>query len=209
MSEERSKGDYAVSVLSAVTLGIATCLGAFAAYQSTLHGGECLTKYNQGSILINQANSSMQLAVQTMLMDGIAWMEEKTQRTLGTELQQPSRVALADYWRRNLSEDMQAAMTWAEQNDKIPFEHEPYINGRLADAQQLAERGTALFEEGQQANEHGDNFTLVTVLFTIVLFFGGMASVLDRLSLKLVFLFLAWLIMATSIWKLLTLPMAG
>ena len=146
--EKRSAGEYALEVVAAVTLGIATCLGAFAAYQATLHSGECLAKYNQGAVVMNQANASMLLAVQTMLMDGIAWMEEKTQRRLGTDLQQPTRVELADYWRRNLSEDFQAAMTWSEQNDSIPFEHEPN-RGFLRALHALARAAEAIGEKDE------------------------------------------------------------
>src|SRR5688500_11140715 len=102
---------------------------------------------------MNQVHDSMLHAVQKVEQDSITWMEEKTQRTLGTDLQQPSRVGLADYWRRNLSEDFQAAMTWAEQNDKIPFEHEPYLLGRLEESQQLSAQGAQLFEEGQKADD--------------------------------------------------------
>ena len=57
------------------------------------------------------------------------------QRTLGTDLQQPTRVGLADYWRRNLSEDFQAAMTWADYMKTatkgqrvIAFDEPAYVN---------------------------------------------------------------------------------
>jgi len=42
-------------------------------------------------------------------------------------------------------------------------------------------------ETGDKANTNGDQFTLMTVFFTIVLFFGGMSTVTTRYNLKLAY----------------------
>ena len=60
--------------------------------------------------------------------------------------------------------------------------------------------------EGDEANSHGDKFTFVTVLFTIVLFFGGMAAVSQRFPLKLIYTSLSFAMFIYSTIKMFGIP---
>ena len=59
-----------------------------------------------------------------------------------------------------------------------------------AETAALEEEAGRLFEQGQDANEKGDNYVLVTVLFAVALFFSGISTSINyrtaRISLLLI-----------------------
>jgi len=215
-------------------LGAATILGAFGAYQSALWGGNCLTNYNKGAITMNQANSQMLLGVQLIMMDGILFIESVSQRFLGKNLEQPGRAKIADYLDKELmQDDFLVAYAWAQKTGEPPFDFPGYAVGtpehtaiaakiegykdkpipsyeqmRLASALAMSKEGQKLFAQGQKDNSTGDAFTLVTVFFTVVLFFAGMASVLRRFSFKVAFLVFAVAMLALASARMFMLPFA-
>jgi hypothetical protein len=63
-----------------------------------------------------------------------------------------------------------------------------------------------MVNDAQKANKDGDEFGFVTVLFTIVLFFGGMSAVSSRLNLKYAYLGAATLMFIYSLIKMFSLP---
>ncbi len=210
MSSDNSdlKG-YIVDVLAAFVLGLGTIAGAFAAYQSTLWDGLCAQKYNQAAIASSHASGQFLFGVQAIMLDGILFMEEKTQRSLGTALAQPSRVELANYWRdRVMSPELKTAMAWAEQHDTIFSENDTYLNGRIEGAVALSTEAENAIADGQRADDNGDGFTLCTVFFTVVLFFAGMASVMRRFPLKVFFLGMGSAMLGLSLVRLILLPFA-
>ncbi len=233
-TKDGDKKNYIIELCAAVVIGLGTLLGAFSAYQSALWSGNCLTNYNQGAITMTQASASMLLGVQTVMIDGIMFIESGSQRLLAEGDEQPSRAKIAKYIEQELMlEDFKIPLAWAEKFNQNPFEFPglkpgsrqhsalaktfPEIKGkavpsyeqmRLGQAQELMKKGQALFAQGQRDNANGDAFTLVTVFFTIVLFFGGLATVMRRFVLKTVFLAMAVAILAMSSFRLLSQPFA-
>lgn len=67
----------------------------------------------------------------------------------------------------------------------------------------------AEIEKARKDNSTGDKFTLSTVLFTIVLFFTGIAAVMRRLGIRTVLISIATLFLAFAVVHLLSLPLAG
>ncbi len=70
------------------------------------------------------------------------------------------------------------------------------------------EGGNTAINDGQRLNGFGDQRTLVTVLFTISMFFAGLARVLRRVSIRLVFLIFSVLVVANSAIQMSALPSA-
>lgn len=64
------------------------------------------------------------------------------------------------------------------------------------------------FADGAAANEHGDNYELASTILTAVLFFSGMAIVIDAIRLRWSLLALAGLFLISGIAYMLTLPLA-
>ncbi|HVJ93914.1 MAG TPA: hypothetical protein VM580_29195, partial [Labilithrix sp.] len=66
---------FYIDLFSAILLGAATVLGAYAAYQSSLWGGNCQTAYMQGTNKLGEANREMLKSVQEQSFDAVVWME--------------------------------------------------------------------------------------------------------------------------------------
>ena len=67
------------------------------------------------------------------------------------------------------------------------FESPEYEKKQERVFNKLSDEGNKLIKEGMEANAIGDKFTLTTVLFTVTLFFAGMASTLKRRPIKIAF----------------------
>ena len=57
-----------------------------------------------------------------------------------------------------------------------PFEMPDYVIPELAEAQKADDRADAKFSEALRNNQRGDNYTILTVAFATVLFFGALSG---------------------------------
>ncbi|HKV11831.1 MAG TPA: hypothetical protein VJ725_27040 [Thermoanaerobaculia bacterium] len=99
---------------------------------------------------------------------------------------QPEAVEAVDAEEAGEEEDPEEVAATAMERD-IPDEvllaslgtelDEDYIDQALAEGTKMFEEADKKFEEGRVANENGDKFDLVTVWFTVALFFAGLGLV--------------------------------
>lgn len=238
-----------LELVATILLGLGTILAAFAAYQSALWGGNCLTAYNQAVIKFGDANREYLNGALATSFDTMVYLEY---------LREDARTE-ADV-DKMISKDMVRAIAWADQSydtkidalesgqeakiedtleakweefdeleegsaeqDKIlaeifeleskiaylPFLESPrYRASRRAPGDNLAKEAQAKMEEGIRANGIGDAFTLVTVYFTISLFFAGLAAVLRKDQTRVALLGLSGLVFLLSVIRMLLLPFA-
>jgi hypothetical protein len=88
------------------------------------------------------------------------------------------------------------------------FESPEYEKKKDRVFRQLTDDGNKLIAEGQLANQRGDQFTLTTVLFTVTLFFAGLASTLRRNPIKIAFLAMSVAMMVYSLIQMFRTPFA-
>lgn len=88
------------------------------------------------------------------------------------------------------------------------FEAPEYTKKKERVFKQLSDEGNKLIDEGNEANRRGDEFTLVTVLFTVTLFFAGMASTLKRVPIKATFVVFSVAMFIYSMIKMFGTPFA-
>lgn len=213
------KHEYLLEIVAAILLGLATVFGAFSAYQSALYGGQCLTKYNQGVALINEANTEYLQANQEIMMDMIVWMEWTKNALMADQDRNPEDspygLVAAVIDETLIYGGLAEAMEWADaENENLPedewlrtpFDSEAYTEALYADAGVIWEEGNNLLIEGQGDNSKGDHFTLVTVFFAIVLFLGGMASLVKRRNIKITFAVVAVLMFVYSVIQMFAVP---
>lgn len=73
---------------------------------------------------------------------------------------------------------------WVCNNEKAtasPFSDEDYIESYYTDARELLAESEAVLKEGQDDNQKGDTFNLVTVIYSVVLFMLGIVGTFRRL----------------------------
>ncbi len=333
--------DNAIDILAAILLGLATVAGAYAAFQSSLWGGNQATAYMQGTNKLGEANRELLRGVQEQAFDTTVWIEHmkaeaneakeqaaaqaaaqkeaekagtapaaaaaaaddddempmdaaglvealsvaedapiavKLQKLMATrrDLQDANKWADTQYEKRMKAMSKEQMLTLANkvievekkreqvlvkqfellmplgidedseeseivealaknegvkkqfealeaewtgyqkeiegQLDKLSkpmfFESPDYSKKRERVFNKLTEEGNKLIKEGMDANTTGDKFTLTTVLYTVALFFGGMASTLKRRPIKAAFVLMSLGMFIYSTIMLFTTPFA-
>jgi hypothetical protein len=80
----------------------------------------------------------------------------------------------------NMSDEGAAAVDeWLTGNVSKPFVSSAYLDPLYSQGEEAKVVSEQFFEEGGEANEHGDNYELASTILTAVLFFGGISVVLD------------------------------
>ncbi|MBE7437486.1 MAG: hypothetical protein HS115_03445 [Spirochaetales bacterium] len=217
-----------IDVIAACVLGLATIAAAFAAYQSALWGGNCLTAYNQAVIRFGDANreylnGALGTSFDTMiyleslredgrtkedvdkmmtkdLVRAITWSDtsyDKKRQALTAVQIAELEGQIEEKWgafeeAKTPAEEEKVLAEILEMEKKVaylPFlESDSYKQGKRSTGDAMTREAQVKLEEGIKANMTGDAFTLMTVYFTIALFFAGMASVLKEDRIRLGFL---------------------
>jgi hypothetical protein len=201
--EKHDKYDLYITII----LGLATLCGATAAYFSALWGGELQTSYTlavnyrqeANTLYLDAANQKEDMEFSSF-KDDMFYIEWKN----NVEKGDPD----ADYYFSQLSEEYQADLKDTAGGET---NYETGLKSRLEDLEATFDTADSLFDlseqqltYGQTANKNGDQFTLATVLFTIVLFFGGLAGLKATENYKRYYLIIAAVVFVLSLIKMLT-----
>lgn len=202
--EKSDKYDLYITII----LGLATLCGAAAAYFSALWGGELQTNYIQAVNHRQEAN--------TLYLDAANQKEDWEFSSFKDDMfyiQWKENVEKGDpdapYYFSQLSEEYQTDLTDGDSENYANYEQKEKerlenIEATFETADSLFELGEKQMAYGQEANTNGDEFTLSTVLFTIVLFFGGLAGLKATEKYKRYYLIIAAVIFVLSLVKMLT-----
>lgn len=205
-AEKATKIEITITVL----LGVATVLGAFAAYCAALWGGNQQSFYTQSLAETNRANTIYLEALNDLtgfgmndFKDDIIYSEWKK----NAERNDPDAL----YFFGKLSEGLQKDLQDDNPSDMSEYEKEQIrdlaaIETRFQHSEDTLKSAAVLLQKGQDANKNGDDFTLCTVLFTVVLFFLGIASLKTKQSLQKAYVVIACVILLLSIVRMFTVP---
>jgi hypothetical protein len=204
------KIDYFVGIL----LGIATILGALSANYATLWGGNQSQSYVKGIITMSQANTNYLEA----LNDYSDWeatdFKDDFLQVQWNDAVRRNNKEESDYYESKMSEELQriytasddsaeiAALEYDKANELKGEEYEEKMDSAIV----MNQEARKYVLNGDKANENGDKFTFVTVLFTVVLFFGGMAAITRRVQLKSIYFGIAILMFIYSAIRMFMIP---
>lgn len=199
-----------IEILIAIMLGVTTILGALAAYFAALWGGEMQSSYSQSITQTNHANTIYLEALSDLsafemddLRDDIIYSEWKENTEKGdTEDAAYFFSKLSEGFQKDLS-DNPGDVSEYEKQQVTTFET---IQGQFKEADDIHGKAEELMKKGGDANKYGDDFTLCTVLFTIVLFFLGLASLKTKSSVQKIYLGIACVVLVLSIIRMVTVP---
>lgn len=194
----------------ALLLGLAAMTTAWAAFQASQYDGQMLTAFTDANLSLSDANAFYSAGDQVYLNDQLLFLEyERALRADDEEY--------ALYVRDNLMRDeFIAALDWWELDENIDTYYSPFVEENpnysveeYAAAGDLEAETDASYVEGQEANEVGDKFNLITVLLAASLFVLGIAGSFKVTMMRLITIAVgASLFLGASIWML-TLPMAS
>jgi hypothetical protein len=168
-------------LVATLVLSIAAVLTAWSAFQANKWGGEM-------SIQFSAANAARTFSVQ-------AANEAATQTAIdvGVFVQYATAVAagdgeLADFLEQRFRPEFVPAFdAWLATDPLVsssapatPFEMEEYALAASAESERLVAEADAASQAARDANQQGDNYVLLTVLFASVLFFAGVSTKTSR-----------------------------
>ena len=168
-------------LVAVVLMSVTTVLTAWTAFQASKWSGDMSISFNQASAARIDAGR----------YEGEANRQSTIQVSLYTswvQAQSSGDTKLADYLQGNFPEPLASATNaWLELKPltnssapKTPFEmpeYEQLSRGQAIEADALAQSKT---EKALESNRHGDNYTVLTILFATVLFFGAVSGRVRR-----------------------------
>lgn len=178
MANETDSGLDLVEFVAAFLLGLAAIAIAWSTFQSELWGGQQDEAYTESVRQANKAVDSLQAADTIRTLDQALFVEALTSGVCGEGEQ--SNDEACDQILATMSDEGAAAVgEWLTGNVSKPFESSAYLDTFYSQGEEAKVVSQQFFEEGGEANEHGDNYELASTILTAVLFFGGISVVLD------------------------------
>ena len=210
---------YALEVCLSIILGLATVGTAYSAYQASRYGGNTLAAYSEVMVKTNEMNAAEMKSFQRMTLDMLSYNQYKALRfnvaqVVGRE-NKIKAYAISDlYLTENILGTFNAAVRWSIKKDDdeevfiSPHKYPPYAKELDSlPVKSRNERDLAL-KRAIRYGDIGDQFTLMSVLFAMVLFFTGIAAVFKREPVKVTLLCIAALLLIVTATRMLMLPAA-
>jgi hypothetical protein len=218
-------------LLTAFILGVAAVGGAWAGHQAGLWGGNCQTAYGEAATLTSRGGTTYQLGVMKANRDSMLDLQAKQLvlegMTTQDEVTKLKTLGVAKYmYARQMSEEGYKALKLpaefrTKDDDKLmklpesvleeSLENEldeKFFKTMTAPGQALFDEADKKFDEGREANQIGDQFGLAVVLYTIALFFGGIALVFKSV-VRWGFFGVGFITLSMAVVFMLRLPSAG
>jgi hypothetical protein len=184
-----------IEVITAVLLGVVSCMTAYAGFQAALYDSNMASAYSQAAVLSTQSESLYLEANQTYTQDAQIWNTlnelsidmDSSDRDLAARAATKYSVLYGDTVTVEFDGAIQRALaaSAAKGGEYVdPLNDEEYLSSLFGQSGTVADQSAAKTEEGTTANALGDKLTLYTVLMTIALFLLGVSAVVARLLVK-------------------------
>ncbi|MGB0098828.1 MAG: hypothetical protein WBP61_00975 [Nocardioides sp.] len=164
-------------LVAVVLLSVTAIVTAWSGFQASKWGGAMSISFSQASTARLEAarlegDANRKLTVQVSLFT--QWLQAY----------QDDDAELADFLETRFPEPLATTFPlWAETQPlknadapSTPFEMEEYVVPELVAAADADARADAKFDEALENNQRGDNYTVLTVAFATVLFFGAISG---------------------------------
>jgi len=196
-------------VIAAVLLGLATLASAWSGYQSSLWGGIQTFRIAEAEAVGRKAGGKAIYATQLRAIDAVLFeryasaVSEKDNQLaefLFKRFRPEMRVAVEAWLALKPLKNPSAPLT--------PFMMAEYSVAVEKEAQKLQDEEGKKFVEARNANEISDTYLLLTVLYGIVLFLGGIAAAFEKHRLRVVIIVLAVVTLTVATIAMAFLPLA-
>jgi hypothetical protein len=197
--EKRPPGHIRETVVL-IVLSVTAVITAWCGFESSQWGGEM-------SIAFSEASSSR---IEAARQGGVANAARQADLTIwGVYLQARAEgnTALARYVEQRFTDHFRVAyQAWITEGEPTsgPFKMKQYVPPGTTESAAADQRADSRFADALEFNQRGDNYTILTVLFALVLFFAAASTRLGSprtqwifLGVAMVFLIAGTIILAT------------
>ncbi|PKQ33471.1 MAG: hypothetical protein CVT61_16010 [Actinobacteria bacterium HGW-Actinobacteria-11] len=201
-SDEPTPTTRVLDVITVVLLSVTAVVTAWCGFEASKWGGEMSIAFSQASSARVQAASAQSTAQAARQYDLTLYTEWVLAEADG-------RDDLVSFVEERFTEEFAVAFdAWTADGRAArgPFVMEEYVPPGTQEAEQLSARADAKFDEALTNNQRGDNYSLLTVLFALVLFFAAISQHQAVPWRRRVFLGLSGVIVLCGLALLITFP---
>ena len=202
-------GEQWSEILSATLLAVVAIGTAWSGFQSAQWGGIQSIQFTKASALRVESTRSSTLAVQLITIDVIlfeGWVDAYV----------AENEDLLNFYEDRFRDEFNPAFEAWVAADPLnnpdapsqPFLMEEYQVASMQEAEQLEEEASALFTEGELANQTSDDYAFSTVLLATVLFFAGIATRFGWQPIRWALLAIGIGLLVFGVYTLMLLPIA-
>lgn len=206
-----------IEVITAILLGVVSCVTAYAGFQAALYDSNMASAYSQAQVLSTQAESLYLEANQTYTQDAQLWNTlnelsidmESGDAELAERASVKYSVLYSDAVTAEFDGAIQRSLAASDANGGEyvdPLNDEEYLTALFGASGDVAAESAAKTEDGNVANGFGDKLTLYTVLMTISLFLLGVAAVVSRQLIKFMLIGFSVVVFLTALVLTLMVP---
>ncbi|SFN71187.1 hypothetical protein SAMN05216219_1818 [Mycetocola miduiensis] len=168
----RRRWGEAREILIVFLLAVTAILTAWCGFESSKWGGQMSIQFSQASGARIQSVDFASASRDARAVDLAIYTEWVLATARGDS-------ALADYVSDRFSPDLAVAFDHSQaggQELASPFRDPSYVPAGTEEAAAASDRADAKFDAALQSNHRGDNYSILTVLFAMVLFFTAMSQ---------------------------------
>lgn len=197
-----------IDIIFAILLLFATLSSAFCVYEATRWSGIQAEEFGNSAKFrtesvsaANQGNVEVAVDVQVFT----SWVNAITN----------NNIKQADFLKERFRKEFKPAFnTWISQINQsdgsfippgTPFDMPEYQPANYKKSKELESSATDAFDRAKDANENGDQYILITVLFAIVLFFCGIYSKWETSKVQFALLAVTLIVFSMAFFSLISL----
>jgi hypothetical protein len=207
MSESEESPSF-LDLSAASILAIGTVVAALCGWFGALWGGQQAGGYTQAIFTLSQANTTYLEAQTAHSALALDQFKDDMLYAQYREATRKNDVDDAAYFQSQMSDEFQKTLEAedgaAEAKAVAEFEAKSEadlvaLQAKVIAAAQGSTEAKKRLEEGEKANENGDQFGLVSVLAAVAMFFAGLAPMVKTRKLKTAYVVMATLVLLGSI----------
>lgn len=179
MTKEKSRagGRSAVEHVAVALLAITAVLTAWSGFEASKWSGEMSISFSRASTQRIEASREATVAEAARALDlqvfGI-WLQATSEGD--RELAEFARERFTDHFAVAFEDWLATRPLRNPDAPDSPFAMDSYVPPGRVEATEADARADAHFSDALANNQRGDNYTLLTVLFALVLFFGALSN---------------------------------
>lgn len=204
-------------LFAALLLSLSVVMTAWAAFQSTKWSGEQANNYsNAGAARIESTRASTEAGQLTVIdvSTFTAWVaalsaERRAGSSAGLEpdgAYTPQLDAESGFLFERFRDEFRPAVdAWLATDPltdpaapRTPFAMPEYHLAAVDQAAELQQQAEVFAAEAREANQYGDNYVLMTIVFAVVLFFAGVSSNIDTTRARVALLAVAAVVLLVA-----------
>ena len=156
-------------IVAVVLLSLVAVMTAWCGFESSKWGGAMSISFSQASsnrVKASDANSASRDATQVDALVFAQWLDAE----------QAGDEAQMAYYQTLFSPAFDVAFAQWDHTTKTPFGLDSYVPAGTVEAAEFNKTADAAYAQALVNNQRGDNYSLLTVMFALVLFLGAVSQ---------------------------------